>query len=222
MPEAGKPKKPYATAKPGRKPSPEKRAAIVDAARRLIARHGADSATTREIAALADTTERTLFKHFGSKDALIQEVIEQVSLSFMRDTAFRRVADSKPFSAAEFAAWHRDFLLERITAAEASRESYKILFGELLRDNAFRKRYGAKWMEQVFVPLSAHLHKMQRSGEIGKTQSPRALAGAFFSLNLGYLVSRYALAPEAGWNGKIDAATIASLFMAACGTKLQN
>lgn len=207
------------SAKPGRKPSPEKRAAIVEAARILFARHGVEAATTREIAARADTTERTLFKHFGSKEGLIQEVVEQVSISLIRETAFRRIAEDKPFRAAEFAAWHREFLADRMAAAAESPDSYKILFRELLRDNAFRKRYGGKWLDQVFAPLTKHLEKMQRSGEIGKEQSPRALAGAFFSLNLSYLLSRYALAPEFGWQDKRDAQAIAALFMSACGAK---
>jgi AcrR family transcriptional regulator len=206
-------------ARPGRKPSPEKRAAIIEAARELFARYGVDAATTREIAARAETTERTLFKHFGSKDALVQEVVEEVSIALIREVAFRRVTEEKAFTAAEFAAWHRDFLKDRMTAAETLPDSYKILFRELLRDDSFRKSYGANWLDRVFAPLAKHLEKMQRSGEIAKEQSPRALAGAFFSLNLGYLVSRYALAPKMQWANDRDAKTIASLFMATCGAK---
>lgn len=206
-------------ARRGRKPSPEKRAAIIEAARGLFAKHGVDASTTREIAERADTTERTLFKHFGSKDTLVQEVVEEVSISLIREAAFRRVIDEKAFTAIEFAAWHQIFLLDRMHAATGSPDSYKILFSELLRDDAFRGRYGSKWMQSVFAPLESHLKKMQRTGELESRESARALAGSFFALNLGYLLSRFALAPKMGWSNERDAKAIASLFMATCGAK---
>ncbi len=208
-----------AAAKPGRKPSPEKRAAIVGAARALFAKHGVEAATTREIAARAGTTERTLFKHFGNKEALIQEVVEEVSMALIREAAFRRIADESTFTAKEFFAWHRDFLVDRMQAAAGAPDGYRILFRELLRDDAFRSRYAAKWMQGVFAPLENHLEKMQRAGEIGSGHSARALAGSFFSLNLGYLLSRYALAPKFEWANERDANAIASLFLSTCGAK---
>lgn len=221
MPKTGNTLKTKSRAgKPGRKPSPEKRAAIVEAARALFAKHGVEAATTREIAARAGTTERTLFKHFGSKEALIQEVVEEVSISLVRESAFRRMTEAAPFTAAEFAAWHRAFLKDRMTAAQTSPDSYRILFRELLRDDAFRKRYSANWLERVFAPLAGHLQRMQRAGEIASRQTPRSLAAAFFSLNLSYLLSRYALSPELGWQDQRDADVIAGLFMSTCHAKL--
>lgn len=204
-------------AKPGRKPSPAIRAAILRAAVELFAERGAEAATTREIAAAAGTTERTLFKHFGSKAGLVQSVIAEVALDLMRQDAFARVYEPQPFTRADFAEWHRAFLAERIATAERSPDNYRVLLGELLRDATFRERFAELWLSSVFAPLVGHLRRMQEAGAIGAAQTPEALAGAFFSLNLGYLVSRFALGPVRGWTPGHDVEAITALFLAACG-----
>ena len=203
--------------KRGRKPSREKRDAIIAAALRAFAEKGVEASTTRQIADAAETTERTLFKHFGTKDALVRAVIEQVSIDLMRERAFARVHEARPFTRDEFARWHRDFLADRIEAATAAPDNYRVLFRELLRDDGFRLRYGGKWLELIYAPVVGHLKLMQAAGEIGRAQSPAALAGAFFSLNLGYLVARFALAPETAWQGTRDVDAIVEIFLAGCG-----
>jgi AcrR family transcriptional regulator len=201
----------------GRKPSPELREAIVRAALGLFGERGAAGVTTREIAAAAGTTERTLFKHFGSKDGLIQAVSEKVSFELLRQSAFARVADATPFTREGFFAWHRAFLADRIAAAGVMPDSYRVLFQELFRDAGFRARYGERWTRDVFTPLVAHLARLQAAGGISSRQSPEALAGGFFSLNLGYLLGRFALSPAGPWDDGRDVETVCSLFEAMCG-----
>lgn len=203
--------------KPGRKPSEEKRLAIMKAAAALFAASGVDAATTREIAAAAATTERTLFKHFGSKDGLVRAVIEHLSIQTVREISYGRIHDPRPFTRAEFAAWHRAFLTERVEATERAPDNYRVLFRELFRDDGFRRRYGEHWVAGVFEPLARHLATMQANGEIGRANGPAALAGLFFSLALGYLVSRYALAPEREWTTQADVAAMVTLFATAYG-----
>ncbi|WP_439574365.1 TetR/AcrR family transcriptional regulator [Phreatobacter sp.] len=202
---------------PGRKPSAEKRAAIVAAALRLFAERGVEGATTREIAAGAGTTERTLFKHFGGKDGLVRAVVEDASLALVRQASFARVLSAEPFTPDTFAGWHRQFLEERVAAADRSPDTYRVIVRELLRDDGFRQRYSAAWMSAVFGPLERQLASMQERGLIATGSSPQALAGLFFSLNLGYLASRYVLAPERGWETGGDIGAIVALFRAACG-----
>jgi AcrR family transcriptional regulator len=59
-------------AEPGRSASPEEtRERILIAAREVIGRKGKRGATTREIADVAGVNEATLFRHFGTKEALL-------------------------------------------------------------------------------------------------------------------------------------------------------
>ncbi len=201
----------------GRKPSPEKRDAILSAALRLFAARGVDGTATRDIAAAAATTERTLFKHFGSKGGLVQAVVETATFDLMRQTAFARIGEPSRFaSLSEFSAWHRSFLVDRITSAGAAPDTYRVMLQELLRDAAFRDRYAGQWMARVFAPLVGHLEAMQAAGIVTAEQPADALAGAFFSLNLGYLVARFALATDGDWAGERDAERLVAMFATMC------
>jgi len=72
-----------------RSASPEEtRERILSAAREIIAKKGKRGATTREIADVAGVNEATIFRHFGTKEALIVEVARH----FCGFTALRGVA----------------------------------------------------------------------------------------------------------------------------------
>jgi AcrR family transcriptional regulator len=74
---------------------------LIEAAARLYAEAGYRGATTRRIAGEAGVNEITLFRHFGSKDALIREAISRADTSLAPDVAlpesprdpFREVRD---------------------------------------------------------------------------------------------------------------------------------
>ena len=82
-----------ASRRPGPKPSPALRAAMLQAAVSLFSERGIEAATTREIASQAGTTERTLFKHFGSKEQLVSAVLHEVAIDSMRTMRFARIMD---------------------------------------------------------------------------------------------------------------------------------
>lgn len=204
----------------GRPPSPEKRQAILDAAQRLFAAQGVDATTTREIAAAAETTERTLFKHFGSKQGLVHAAIEQVSFTAMQRAAYARILDETPFTSAEFKDWHRDFLRDRVRMAVAAPDTYTVLFRELFRDGAFRADYAERWLSGVFGPMCMQIGQMQQTGAISSRQSPHALTSAFFSLSIGYLVSRFVLMPDFAWNDEANIDSLVELFSATCAASM--
>jgi TetR/AcrR family transcriptional regulator len=59
-----------------RMPAPHRRAQLLEAALNLFSEKGFDGATTREIAARAGVTEAIIFRHFPTKQALYQAVLE--------------------------------------------------------------------------------------------------------------------------------------------------
>src|SRR5689334_20104635 len=63
-------------ATPGRLPAVDRRAQLLDVALNCFSRKGFDGATTKEIAAAAGVTEAIIFRHFPSKQALYQAVLE--------------------------------------------------------------------------------------------------------------------------------------------------
>lgn len=52
---------------------------ILQAAARVYTQHGWRGATTKRIAEEADVNEVTLFRHFGSKDALLEQMMRELS-----------------------------------------------------------------------------------------------------------------------------------------------
>lgn len=65
------------TASPGRPKDLNKRAAILDAAKRLFTLHGYDGASMDQIANEAGVSKLTVYSHFGDKDALFMEAIRE-------------------------------------------------------------------------------------------------------------------------------------------------
>lgn len=183
-------------------------------AARLFAAQGIERTSTREIAAAAATTERTLFKHFGSKSGLVQAVLTEVAMAVMQEAAFARILDPRPFTVDEFSAWHRGFLHERLAAAAGASDAYRILFSEIFRDEQFKARYVNEWQAKVLQPLTGHLALLASGGTGRDAGQAVALAAAFFSLNIGYLVARFVLAPEADWSDQKDVSRIVDLYAA--------
>lgn len=205
------------TPRRGRKPSQEKRDSIIAAALSAFAHKGVEATTTREIALAAETTERTLFKHFGSKDGLVRAVVEAAAIELMRQRSFARIADPEPLTLAEFVDWHRAFLTERVEAARAAPGHYAVIFRRLLDDSAFQRGFVDQWKDRVFAPLMAHLAQMQARGEIAADLSPAHLAGTFYSLNLSYLVARFVLSPHDPWDDTANIEAIVTTFRKTCG-----
>ncbi|HEU4700155.1 MAG TPA: helix-turn-helix domain-containing protein [Gemmatimonadales bacterium] len=79
---------------------------LLDAAVRLYAESGFRGATTRRIALAAGVNEITLFRHFGSKAALIQEAIQRAGL-LGRDVP---LPDEPGEPREELLAWSREHL----------------------------------------------------------------------------------------------------------------
>lgn len=200
----------------GPRPSADKRRAMLAAAVAVFGRQGVEAATTREVAAAAGTTERTLFKHFGSKQGLVQAVLEAGLAATFRRPEFAALADPN-LSAEGFFAWHRAFLSARIAAVEAAAPALRLLLFEALRDEAFRERATTIWLDEVRTPLLACLTRLQDRGHIGGGHSAATLAQAFASLNMGYLVTRTLIAPGLGWNSRTDVDAIVAVFRSLCG-----
>jgi AcrR family transcriptional regulator len=82
---------------------------LIEAAARLYAEAGYRGATTRRIAVEAGVNEITLFRHFGSKDALIREAISRAESSL---TPGVRLPESPREPFRELRDWARAHLSE--------------------------------------------------------------------------------------------------------------
>ncbi len=199
-------------AAPRRGPAPTKHMDVLWAAAQLFARRGVAQTSTREIAAAAGTTERTLFKHFGSKDALVRAVVDQAVLPHLAPTSLQALRRLIAAHAGDLQAWHRALLHGRAQALAQAPELTRLLLVELLRDEALRERFAQQWLAAAWQPLNELFALLQREGRLAADIAPATLVRVFLSLNLGYLVARHVLAPAAPWDDEAEIAAIARTF----------
>lgn len=195
-----------------RGPAPTKHVDILWAAARLFASQGVAQTTTREIAATAGTTERTLFKHFGTKDGLVHAVIEEAVLPHLAPTslaALRRVIEAH---GDDFGAWHIALLDSRSQAMAKAPELTRLLLVELLRDAGLLQRFVDQWLPSVWTPLVGLFERLQGQGRLRRDITPQALVRMFLSLNLGHLIARHILAPQLAWGDTTEHDAISKVF----------
>jgi AcrR family transcriptional regulator len=195
-----------------RGPPPTKHLDVLWAAARLFARQGVAQTTTREIAAAAHTTERTLFKHFGSKDGLVEAVIAQAVLPHLAPTSLEALRGVIEAHDDDFVAWPEALLTARSEAMQVSPELTRLLLVELLRDEALRQRFEQAWRPAVWEPLLALVRRRQGEGSLRRDVSPEALVRAFLALNVGFLITRHILGPQLTWDDPAERAALARIF----------
>jgi|JI8StandDraft_1071087.scaffolds.fasta_scaffold99811_2 AcrR family transcriptional regulator len=199
------------TGRPG--PPATKHLDIVSAASRLFARKGVAQTTTREIAAEAQTTERTLFKHFGSKEFLVQAVIAESVVANLAPVSLAALSEAIKAHAGDLRAWHVSLLSARADATSAAPELTRLLLVEILRDEQLREAFARTWLSAVWEPLTGLFERLQTEGRIRSDMTPETVCRAFLSLNIGFLISRYVLAPSLTWDNKNEIESIATVFL---------
>lgn len=189
-----------------------KRLALLQATAGLIMEKGIAAVTTREVAERAASTERTLFKQFGSKEGLVTAVVDMVATAQVAQSRFTDLATDPPRTLDAFEQWHRELLCERVGSPTARSHVGRLFLLEIIQNEAFKDRYSETWLAGIWVPLVRCLDALKAAGEIEDFADTRLIAQSFFSLNLGYLFASLQVAPQLEWDTARDAAGIAALF----------
>jgi len=172
--------KPAGVATPGRPKDLGKRAAILDAARRLFTTQGFDGVSMDQIAAEAGVSKLTVYSHFGDKETLFAAVVKSYCEQQLPDSLFaahpevplreRLLQVARAFfamvSAPEAVAGHRILCTPQIADSSLPR-----LFWEA----------GPRRVQDAFAEL---LRRRMAGGELAIDDVPRASA-QFFTLLKG-------------------------------------
>jgi AcrR family transcriptional regulator len=189
------------------RPSTMKEAAIVQAATEIFGSRGYRGARTADIAQSAGVTERTLFRYFPTKDSLYRRVMFPAVLAA---TMPRELTETGKLFAADsesFAEWHRRVLKLRTGAARAAAPQFRLMLATLMSDEGLRDKVIEIWRKNLWQHALETVERFQKRKQL-RTDLPReAIARAIISLNLGYIIARALLAPDAAWNddAEIDA-----------------
>jgi len=189
------------------RPRTAKEAAILAAATEIFGAKGFRDARTADIAASAGVTERTLFRYFPTKDSLYRRVMFPAVLAA---TMPRELTETGKLFAADsesFAEWHRRVLKLRTGAARAAAPQFRLMLATLMSDEPLRDKVIEIWRKNLWRHALETVERFQKRKQL-RTDLPReAIARAIISLNLGYIIARALLAPDAAWNddAEIDA-----------------
>jgi AcrR family transcriptional regulator len=152
------------------------RDALLKAAIKVFSESGSRGATTRRIAQEAGVNEVTLYRHFQSKDDLIQAALHH----FAQQATLRALPADPVDPAAELTVWCRGHFRELYKVRALVRKT----MGEY-EEHPERCAHGLQSSVRIAEALSEYVRALQRKGLAGTAFDERAatsmLMGAIFS-----------------------------------------
>lgn len=165
---------------PGRPKDLGKRAAILEAAKRMFTQHGFDGASMDLIASEAGVSKLTVYSHFGDKDALFVAAVESHCDLSLPSSLFEPAPET-PL---------RERLMEiarafytMVTAPEAV-AGHRMLCSPQMANSGLPKLFWEAGPMRVQGDFAALLERRIAAGELAIPDVPRA-AGQFFALLKG-------------------------------------
>lgn len=166
---------------PGRPKDLEKKAAILDAAKRLFPQRGYDGVSMEAIAAEAGVSKLTVYSHFSDKENLFAEAVKCRCEELLPTAVFEADPGAAPIAAAL-----RDIGLAfhaLITSDEAV-QLHRTLAARAMTDTGLAKRFYEAGPRRVIEALRGFLDRAHAAGILEVADSHRA-AAHFFCLLKG-------------------------------------
>lgn len=180
---------------PAKLSSEERRAAIIQAVRRVFADKGFHGTTTRELAEAAGVSEALLFKHFPTKEALYSAMMFSCCQEKDQGMAERLMA-LEPSASTLVVMLHR--LVSHLLGPKADAEGVqnRLMLRSLMEDGEFARlfleRVAAHWIAKVEECLKAAV----AAGEaVNGSVQPRLLG--WFAHHLAVMIMVYAMPAQA-------------------------
>lgn len=165
---------------------------IVDAASKLFAEKGYSNTATSEIAKLAEVSEGTIFKHYGTKDKLLLSLIVPYLKEFIPSLADEAFSESLNDSVTTFEEFLRAFLKNRIQFLSGNMEIFQIVVKEMI----YTKKLKNELLPLFYENGASRLHKVvelfQERGELISMPSERILKMLFTFIG-GFFASNFVL-----------------------------
>jgi AcrR family transcriptional regulator len=199
------------------RPSTDREAAILQAATEVFGSRGYRGARTADIAAQARVTERTLFRYFPTKEKLYRRVMFPALLAATMPRELNETGKLFATDSESFADWHRRVLNLRTAAARGAASQFRLMLGTLMTDEELRRRVIAIWRGNVWKHAVETVQRFQKRGKLRTDLAPEVIARGIISLNLGYIIARALLAPDAPWDDEAEIEATVKLLLGGAG-----
>jgi TetR/AcrR family transcriptional regulator, transcriptional repressor of aconitase len=148
-----------------------RRRGIVEAALPLFARKGFAGTTTKEIAEAARVSEALVFKHFPSKAALYEEIVQ---LGCLGDPALERIGNLTASTATLVVMVHgmlRHFILEASPGGELETRQ-RLMVNSFLEDGEYGRLVFDWVLEHIYPKIAECLRAAAAAGDLVATAVP--------------------------------------------------
>jgi TetR/AcrR family transcriptional repressor of mexJK operon len=170
---------------PGRPKDPEKRQAVLDAAKRLFPQYGFDGVSMEAIAAEAGVSKLTVYSHYGDKDALFTATIRAKCEEMLPPTLF--LAAQKGSIKRQLTTIARAFFA-LVTSPEAI-GMHRVMNAQMAANSRLPQMFWEAGPQRVQDGFAEFLHARIAAGQLTIPDVARA-SSQFFCLLKGELHAR--------------------------------
>ena len=170
---------------------------LLDATLKLISEKGYLGATTREIAQEAQVTELTLFRHFGTKEKLFEELLRNYTFlprlkELLPELEGLSYEDGLKLIASRF-----------LLSLKERKSMVKIMYSELTIYPDKIKNLYTQFIEDIRGTLSSYFGSLQRKGLL-RNVSPETAARLFLGMLFAYFRTEEILKENGMTKKKMD------------------
>lgn len=172
---------------------------ILRAAVEVIAERGFRSASTSEIARRAEVAEGTIFRHFKTKQVLLQYIVEPFVRRVIAPVALhdmQRLLDAEYTSFAELV---RAVAKNRLAVAREHLPVLRILIQEAPVNPELRTMLVTQVGGRIAPHALATIRRYQARGELSD-DPPEVILRVMLSMLGGYLLARLVILPARAWD----------------------
>jgi AcrR family transcriptional regulator len=193
-------------------PLTEKQKAILEAAETLFAEAGYNETSTAAIARKAGVTEKTLFKHFPTKQHLLRRILFPLILHTIVPMQVRMVRKFFESAPDNFEGLFVALSLNRWALLRQLGPRIKLVIIEILQDAHLRQQAQALFLEHVWPTILERVEYFQKRGEIRQDASTKDIARLIATVIIGQGMTRAILASDAPYDDERDARILCNLI----------
>ncbi|MGQ3479549.1 TetR/AcrR family transcriptional regulator [Paenibacillus sp. TY11] len=179
---------------------------ILEVAIGMFAKKGYSNTSTAEIAKLAEVSEGTIFKHYGTKDKLLFSIIFpfiKSALPSLADEVFREIFTEKT---ATFKDFLMAFFKNRTQFIMENRQIFQVVVKELIYREELRNELLPLFQENITPRINRVVDYFKAQGELIQLPNEMILK-ALFTFFGGFFISNFVwLNRSAVSNDEIEAA----------------
>lgn len=160
---------------------------ILRAAEKLFAARGYDGTTTASIAGCAGVTERTLFKHFKSKELLYRRILFPLMFRTVVPEQMEKIKKLLDGQYGDLGEVLAGLIANRMEAFDEHGEKLKILSGELLHNDRMRGQFSALWRRHLWPEILQFMDRMKTQRLVRRDVDPAIGALVLIIVVMGFV-----------------------------------